>query len=426
MGRRYAWHPASLCTTLKYYARSDLKGNVVVRRVGDGVELCRLRGPGNGENWLGFSPDSRFLGIVNPGRDKAQVWRLTAKRTSSDIPDNSEVVVVREPTKVLETAWRAGCCFSPDSREFAVQQPPLLDVASFDLATGKTTRTLSAGGKPCHLAFNPKGRQMALGFFGTAVEIRDLETDRLVWRKQMSGGIASIQWYPDGKTLAVCQSHANGDVISLWDGDSGEHLGNLDGLHTAGTRCIFNRAGTLMASNGWENILRFLWDPLTGKQLFSTFSVPGSSGLVFSPDDGLLAGEEFDRKLRIWEVAPGEEYRTLTTLPINSKVSLESCSISADGRLLAGGGPGLVGVWDLTSGRKLAAIDAAGGNNHVLFEPSGSLLSMGQNGLFRRLIQRDQATGLLDIGPPTKVLDSGTPLELAHRRGRMRVSQCPI
>src|SRR5947209_3905665 len=94
-----------------------------------------------------------------------------------------------------------------------------------------------------------------------------------------AGGLA---WHPDGMTLAVAASDR---MIHFWDVPSRKPTLVLEGTQSEGIRLSFNHAGDLLASSSWDGMLR-LWDPRTGKQLFSTPTV--SRTLRFSPDDRLL------------------------------------------------------------------------------------------------------------------------------------------
>ena len=100
-----------------------------------------------------------------------------------------------------------------------------------------------------------------------------------------------------------------------------------------------------------------------------------------------------------------------------------SCSaISADGRLLAGGSASGSGLWDFPSGKLLAFFED-NSHNFVLWEPSGALLIMGQNGLFRRPIRRDPETGVVHVGAPEKLPVPGAPIAIAQSPdGRVLVS----
>ncbi len=385
---------------LKYYAHAARNGTVSIRRAGDGAELCRLPGLVPGERRLRFSPDGRLLAVMHPGR--VQVWKLAGNETGEAFK-NSDVLPGKKPAKILDEAgkwdWSSSLdSFSPDSGQFAVQHPDL-SIGIFDLATAKRVQHLALIGGAAKPVFNPKGRQLAL-FSQGAAQVHDLQTCEVVWRQAVSGSDPWFAWHPDGKTLAVTETIGSGTVISLWDVATGKQVGKLEGTTNAGVNCVFNHAGTVLASVGWEGIIR-LWDPLTSRQLFSTHAQ--AHFMRFSPDDRFLAATEEDNKLRIWEIAAGNEYRTLTGNPVNGKRPYFCSAVSADGHWLAAGGGGGVDFWELPSGKNVAFLEASPGLNFVLREPSGALLTMGQKGLFRWPIQREAATGSLDVGAPEKL-----------------------
>ena len=114
----------------------------------------------------------------------------------------------------------------------------------------------------------------------------------------------------------------------------------------AALRFAFNHAGDLLASGGWEGVLR-LWDPRTGKQLFST---PSWGELPrFSPDDRLLA--QRCPQTASWghgKLPAGGEYRTLVARRGRRPgTAIIMPAIRSDGRLLAVGMDDGVGLWDL-------------------------------------------------------------------------------
>jgi WD40 repeat protein len=234
----------------------------------------------------------------------------------------------------------------------------------------------------------------------TSVEIRALDTGKVV--ADLQGPVApnDLAWRPDGKTLAVVGSDSR---IYLWDVAAGKQTLVLEGLRNAGITIAFNHAGDLLASTGWEGKLR-LWDPRSGKQLFSTPSWMSSGAIPrFSPDDRLLAADIRDDKLGLWEVAAGGEYRTLVRAAAVGKGGYSLASIRSDGRLLAVAMENGVGLWELPSGKELSFLESPG-TNFVLFEPSGALLTKGSAGLLRWPVQADAASPeLLRVGPPHKL-----------------------
>ncbi len=384
---------------LQRYARSDLNGTVSVRRVGDGSEICRLPASAPENSYPLFSPDGLLLAVLHPNQGRAQVWNLAGK----------------EPVAVLDEPWRPwGLSFSPDSRQIIFQHADL-SIGVFDLATAKRVQRLAPVGVAERITFNPKGGQLALATQGT-VQVRDLPTGKVIWQAPLRGSIPWIEWHPDGKVLAVGESLAEGDVIALWDVQAAKRVGKLEGMQGAGIRCTFNHAGTLLASTGWGGVLR-LWDPLTSRQLFSTFD-SGAITPRFSLDDRFLAATEDGNQLRIWEIASGDGYRTLTANPLAGQKRYICSDISADGSLLAAGADGGIGLWDLQSGKNLEFVDDLPGLNFVVMEHTESLLTMGNKGLFRRTFRREPITGALHLGTPEKLPVPGITNRLAQSANR--------
>jgi WD40 repeat protein len=73
-----------------------------------------------------------------------------------------------------------------------------------------------------------------------------------------------VAWHPDGKLLATgCDDRR----IYLWDGNTGEPRGVLEGHGWEVHDLAFNHKGDWLASFGWDMTLR-LWDVATRKQLW--------------------------------------------------------------------------------------------------------------------------------------------------------------
>ena len=75
--------------------------------------------------------------------------------------------------------------------------------------------------------------------------------------------------------------------------------------------------------------------------------------------------------------------------------------VRPDGRLLAVGRTGVV-LWDLARGTELAFLPI-GNAWHVMFEPSGDLITSGDAGVQRWPIRLDTGRGEFCIGPPNQL-----------------------
>ena len=368
--------------------------------MGDGKEIYRLAGISPGDHRPALSPDGGYVTVFDAGRGRVYVWKLAG----ADLPRVLNVPAV----------WDA--CFSPDSRQLALQEPDGA-FSLFDLATSTMVGRLPKLPLSC-LAFDPGGRRLAVACASFA-QVLDLETGKVFWQKKLAArGSRFAQWHPAGKTLAV----ADGDGISLWDVAQDKQTGRLEGIPGGGIAFSYNPAGTLVASNGWAGILS-LWDPFTGRRVFSTHARLHNSAWApqFSTDGRFLAATQDGGKLRIWEIAAANEYRTLAASPLKGKRAYRSAAITPDGRLLAAGADGGFALWDLPTGKELAFLEGSP-FNYVAFEnrPAGkvvaqahevTLLTMEVDGLFRRPIRAEPGSGTVHVGAaqrlPVPAADAG-------------------
>jgi tetratricopeptide (TPR) repeat protein len=171
---------------------------------------------------------------------------------------------------------------------------------------------------------------------------------------------------------------------------------------------VFNHGGDLLASAGWDGILR-LWDPLTGKLLLSKEG--GHFGLQFSRDDRLLGPTYSGSRREVWEVTRGgTECRVLSGPPDSGGIF--GADFGLGGRLLACTGGDGVRLWDRDTNWEVAFL-GIGGTDFVRFDPvNGSLLTAGtRRGLERWPVVSGPREGAaaagdplhLKIGPPQRL-----------------------
>jgi WD40 repeat protein len=180
-------------------------------------------------------------------------------------------------------------------------------------------------------------------------------------------------------------------------------------LRGAGDPVALSPDGKTLATGGFERLegeyhdwgaLVRLWDPLTGKLRATlrghTADVidpsPGLLGirsLAFSADGKLLASGGPDGLIKLWDVATAAERGTLR----GHKGGVNSLAFAPDGKTLAAAGgeawPNLKGpighselkLWDVATGRERAALQHEQGVFHaVTFSPDGKTLAAGNAG----------------------------------------------
>jgi eukaryotic-like serine/threonine-protein kinase len=340
---------------------TDKKGRVSVRRVADDHEIYALRVPA-GESWPELSRDGVFLSVRKLS-GYLSLWRLGGEK----------------PERIIE---RSDCgrdtAFSPDNRYFALpNRRQTVDV--YDLAAGQRRWQLAVNQAVVRLAFRPHRSQLAI-CTSQGIDFRNFETGESVDVLEPGVAFWSLVWHPDGDVLAGA-SDRDGKIF-LWDVPAKKLLGKFEGIHNGGIALAFNHAGDLLASNGWDNVLR-LWDWRAGRQIFATHCEYVSRPR-FAADDQRLAADLAGKTLRLWQVSAGREYRNLSREPALGPANYQSgLAINPKGRLLASCLDDGVCFWDLQSGQQAGFVAFRKKTASLVFEQSGALLSFGDTGLLR-------------------------------------------
>ncbi len=226
---------------LERFARSDLSGNVSIRRLKDDEEIGRIAGTGR-ETWLRFSPDGQFLLTYVYSPLTAKVWKLGDK-----------------PPSLVFQKEISGFDFHADRPVAAIgRKENCFEV--LDLNSGKS-REYQVGSPVIAIAWRPGANQVAVSQ-PKGVKVYDLDAEQWVADREIDveDGAESLAWHWEGAMLAVACQDMN---VKLWNpgvGNSGKVLA-LEKLVGRGVRMSFNHRGDLLATTDWGGLLK-LWDPL--------------------------------------------------------------------------------------------------------------------------------------------------------------------
>jgi eukaryotic-like serine/threonine-protein kinase len=374
----------------RLYARLDAQGFISIRSIPEDREIQRVASGGSAPITLQLSPDERFLLSLGEG-ELLRLWR------------------VADGQPALQGEFR-GCwanAFSPDGRRLAVGHHDW--VVCFDLATGQEDKRWRVRARPTSLSYHPDNSKLAVGYFGHGVaSVYDVGSAALVAELPADSGDPIVAWHPDGERLAVAGYDPR---IQIWNVAAKRKVAILEGHVQYVQTLTFHPEGELLASHGWDGML-FLWDPSSGRQLMRLTFVGTPH---FSADGRRLGVTWHGDKAELLEVTPSREYRTLASSAAAGERYAGIADISPDGRFLVAGMDGGARLWDLRSGREVAALPA--GTSCVAFEAAGdaprgsdqtklptALLTGGRDGLLRWPLTGDDADGKrLRLGSPRRL-----------------------
>jgi len=232
--------------------------------------------------------------------------------------------------------------------------------------------------------FGPQAKTILTGAYDGEAILWDTESGEILRRfKGYPGQVSPIQVGHDRFQLLVHES--NSDHVALWDGIHGRRVLKLSANNGSTNASTLSDDGRYVAIGTSEGQLT-LHNVTDGKPLFTIQAHPHLvADICFSADGRRIAtaGGKIWRTrahmvpcdVAIWEVPSGKLYKRYS----GHESPVISLALSADGRLIAGGGEDQrVIVWDVASGRQLLTLVGHGDDITTLaFSPDRRLLVSG-------------------------------------------------
>lgn len=358
---------------------------------------------GTGYFWASaLSHDGNLLAIGN-GSGSVNLWDLRTRNKISSFKAHSDPI--------------SGLTFSPDGSTL-VSGSDDSKIHLWNVATQKRQETLTRSFGAHALAISPDGKRVASGSFGGSVQSWDLETkQKLVSFEGHTDAIRALTFSPDGKMLASGGWDA---TIRLWDTDTGNQIAIITGHPSFVEQMAFAPNGNFVAGSG-RGVIR-LWDTntrrerpsqvarsyglikrlnftkdsmqlksadvefalkvmdvATNRELFTqTFKKHkgGYWGIAFSNDRTMVANANRDKKIRIWNIATGDQMLSIRS---KFKKPIIDLAFSVDGKMLAAAGEDeSIRIWDTTTSAQLCILNGHTGRIESLaFSPDGKMLASG-------------------------------------------------
>ena len=358
--------PTDLVTSAEFSPKLELlfagtqRGTVEQFRLPDGKHLKTFEDPekphfGGGVNYLLLSPDMRYLAMRHYW-GAIVVWEIASGRT-----------LLRADEPCGRHLNHRTLAFHPERTELlyiSKQEKNLIEV--YDLEAGETVSTISTEGAPGCMKIDNSGDRLAVKV-GGHMQLFSLADSppSVVDAIDVPGTITDLDWYTDGRRLAVGSSDAHIYVLDIEDG---RVIRTIKAHDKYTWHLSLSPRGDLILSDGWDNLTR-LHDTESG-QLLAT--VKGQHPSKFR-EDGLQIGGRVVGDIDVFEIDRSRLYRPLGA-QIDAHDRISGITFSPDGEYIAAGGRDGVFVWEASSGAVLSHKPNLGSVLGVAFSEDGRWL----------------------------------------------------
>ncbi len=400
---KQAWRvekPAMGVSSIAFSPKNDLMAvtgsepPLVIRDSRNGAVVEELATDGDSAHGVAFSPDGRYLAVVESSH-AVTLWEV----------DGWKRLLCSEKAR----AYSGALAFSPDGKTLAFGAGGT--VRLWPLSKDEVPPEEPGGGGSMDLS--PDGRTIAI--CGGGLGLSDAGTGRPIWRRDEADAY-TVAFTPDGKRMVTAEADGG---VRLRDASDGEELRTLLKGEKPPEFVAVSPDGRWLAAGGREALTTVCPLAGEGRPIVLGSRSYGGDGASFSSDGTLLATGSDHGKVALWTLPSGGEVALLADLHAGAyRVCLSSdgkwlalnagaqpsvieiasrkevgfapwmhpdCTgpmdFTVDGRIVATGGRDrVVRIWDLRAGRALTSIEGHQAPVwHLRFSRDGSRLATGSD-----------------------------------------------
>jgi WD40 repeat protein/energy-coupling factor transporter ATP-binding protein EcfA2 len=232
------------------------------------------------------------------------------------------------------------------------------------------------------VALSSDGKMLATGSFDKTIKLWDVATGeaQATLEDESAYLISSIAFSPDGKMLAVVIGKDN--TVVLWDVALRKRLGTLnrEGETGGASSLAFSPDSKTLVTGSYSDSRIRLWD-VASRRVSKTIEASAEAGgifdLVFSSDGKTLATGGTNNIARVWDIATGKELAAFK----GHTSYITSVAFSPDGKMLATGSfDKTVKLWDVATGKEQATLTGSPyAIRDVAFSPDRRTLAVGSD-----------------------------------------------
>jgi WD40 repeat protein len=278
---------------------------------------------------------------------------ITPVLQGTRLPDSGGVISASNAERLTMLArWGLGnpndLVYTPDGQYLIVACTS--GVYFYDPVDTSLVRQIDTTYLPWHLAVSPDSQMLAVA---GPEQVYLYQLSDLLLLRTFSTQANSLDFSPDGQTLAVGVSAHTLDSIQFWDVLNGE-IQNVIQSDMGIWSVEFSPQGGYIASGGWSTKVWSLDGTLTTERTHN-YSGSRTVSISFSPDGSLFA-ENSDITIHIWRLLGNgriTHYRQIDLKNIGY-ASIDEVSISPDGSMVAATlARNGVYAWDLETGYRV-------------------------------------------------------------------------